>query len=228
MERLPNIIATTIAMVAGISVLSLAVPATMAAFTLLPTAHTWEKVINRSDVPKVGLLKLHASQRAAVDWVPSGKSHADRAVTEIALAKAAPSRSVERADWYQRAEGSVEEGLLLAPAAPYAWARLAYLRIKNGGWKSGVREALSMSFLTGPYEKRLATIRIQYAIRLWNQLSPEDRAFVKKQILWVDRKINRGALIKMAKRGRKSRTIIFSALRKDLDHLKSFKRALKR
>ncbi len=226
MQWIPNIIATTIAMFAGISILSLAVPATMAAFTLLPTAHNWEKVINRSHVPKVGLLNLHASQRAAVDWVPSGKSHADRAVTEIALAKAAPSRSVERADWYQRAEGSVEEGLLLAPAAPYAWARLAYLRLKNGGRNSGAREALMMSMLTGPYEKRLATIRIQYAIRLWNQLSPEDRAFVKKQILWVDRKINRGALIKMAKRGRKSRTIILWALRKNPDRLKAFKRAL--
>ena len=207
--------------------LSLAVPATMAAFTLVATAHTWEKVLRRSDVPKEDLLKLHASQLGAVDWVPSGKSHADRAVTEIALAKAAPSRSVERADWYQRAEASVEEGLLLAPAAPYAWARLAYLRLKNGGRNSGAREALSMSFLTGPYEKRLATSRIQYAIRLWNQLSPEDQAFVKKQILWADR-TKRRALIEMAKRGRKSRTIILSALAQDPNpgRLESFKRAL--
>lgn len=226
MQWLPNIIATTIAMVAGISMLSLAVPATLAAFTLVATAHTWEKVINRSDVPKVGLLKLHASQRAAVDWVPSGKSHADRAVTEIALAKAAPSRSVERADWYQRAEASVEEGLLLAPADPYAWARLAYLRLKKGGRKSGAREALMMSMLTGPYEKRLAKSRIQYAIRLWNRLSPEDRAFVKKQILWADRMVGRHALIKMAKRGRKSRAIILTALAQDPTRLESFKRAL--
>ena len=226
MVRLPNIIAATIAMVAGISMVSLAVPATMAAFTLLPTTPTWEKILLRSDVPKVDLLKLHRAQQAALDWVRSGKKITDRAVTEIALAKASPSRSVERADWYERAQASVEEGLLLAPADPYAWARLAYLRLKKGGRKRGAREALMMSMLTGPYEKRLAKSRIQYAIRLWNQLSPEDRAFVKKQILWADRKVGRRPLIEMAKRGRKSRTIILWALREDPDRLESFKRAL--
>ena len=227
MVRLPNIIATTIAMVAGISMVSLAVPATMAAFTLLPTTPTWNKLLLRSDVPKVDLLKLYASQQAAVDWVPSGKKITDRAVTEIALAKASPSRSVERADWYQRAEASVEEGLLLAPADPYAWARLAYLRLKKSGRKSGAREALMMSFLTGPYEKRLALNRIRYAIFLWQKLNLDDQKFVKNQILWADR-TKRPALIEMAKRGRKSWAIIFSALRKDPSRVKSFIQGMKK
>lgn len=226
MPRLPNVILIFLAVFAGGAILSLSVPRLISAFALLPTAYISEYLKARK-IPSVNdLLQLYEAQKSALETHPSGKAYVAKASVEMALAKSAADLS-HRSEWYEKAEKSIEEGLLLAPANPHAWSRLAFLRLRNGGVGGGAGEALSLSYLTGPSERWLAVSRLNYAMRLWGRLSADDRRLVKEQILWVS-KFNRKALIKLARKDRKILSIVISALAKDTAQLTRFMKAYKK
>lgn len=226
MKQFPNIVAAVIAIGTGAFVLSLSVPQTVAAFTLLSVAHIQDKVVRRQEVLMDDLLRLQEAQQAAIVWVPSGKQIHNRSLTEITLAAAASKQSAVKKKWLDQAEASVQEGLLRAPANPNGWTWLAYLHLKNGGRKASAHKALIMSILTGPHEKHLATGRIRYAISLWDRLSPETRNYVKEQIVWADNHGRRNALLKIARRSLRAKRIIFWAFTNEPRRLRGFKKGL--
>jgi hypothetical protein len=226
MPRLPNIILILLAVFIGGGILSLSMPRLISAFELLPTAYISEDLTAGEKPSADDLLELHEAQLRALATHPSGQTYVDKGSVEIALAKSTTDLT-KRRQWYEKAEQSFEEGLLLAPANPHAWSRLSFLRLRNGGDSRGAAKALSISYLTGSSEKWLAVSRLHYAMPLWGRLLPGDRELVKQQILWIS-KFNRKALIKLARKDRIYLSIVISALVKDMSQLTRFLKEYKK
>ncbi len=212
-----------IGFLAGILVLGLAVPRTIAAFQLLPAGPVLDAVRSGDVVSGEALQTVISSSEDALGWLPSAHTQEDLSLAHLELAKPQGYGGSETGRRHL-SDGlrALKAGLSLSPADPYAWARLAFIRIKNGGSATGVKRALFLSFLTGPYEKRLAISRIQYAILLWNKLSTDERSLVLDQISWAERTGKRRALVAMAKRDRKADAIIFLAVARDPKRLRGY------
>ncbi len=212
-----------IGFLAGVLVLGLAVPRTIAAFQLLPAGPVLDGVRSGKAVSGESLRAVISSQEDALGWLSSARIQEDLGIAHLELAKRQGYGGSETGRRHL-SDGlrALKAGLSLSPADPYAWARLAFIRIKNGGSATGVKRALLLSFLTGPYEKRLAISRIQYAILLWGRLSADERSLVLDQISWAERTGKRRALVAMAKRDSKADAIIFLAVARDPKRLRGY------
>lgn len=223
----PRHAVSVIGLVAGVLVLGLAVPRTIAALQLLPGDPVLESVRSAKAVSGEELQALIASREDALGWLPSRRIQADLALAHLELAKRQGYGGETGGRHLGESLRALRAGLSLSPADPYAWARLAFVRIKNGGSAAAVKKALFLSFLTGPYEKRLAISRIQYAVWLWDQLDADERSLVLNQISWADRTGKRRALAQMAKRHRKADAIIFLAVARDPKRLRGYLQTLR-
>ncbi len=221
MSALSRLSVALVAFLVGGATLALAVPRTVGEFSLL-SVEPLRQAVRDGSLETGDLMHLHGTQAAVLDAVPSGELALRKSATESALARSFPNDNDERALWYDMAEASVERSLLIAPGDPYAWSRLAYLRLRSGEEAfPAAKGPLMMSMLTGPRENPILFPRIRYAIRLWDQLSEDDIAVVEDQILWADR-IDRNRLIGLARRDRRSMMIVFAAVARDLTRFRPF------
>jgi hypothetical protein len=224
MQRLPTILISICGIALGGVLLTLSVPRTMAAFTLLPVETIHQKVFAGDDVPIDDLVRLRETQKSSLDWAWDSETSANLARTEIAIANATVDES-ESSHWYGQAALTVEDGLLKAPSNPYSWARLTNLRLREGEDGLGVSEPLILSLLTGPYEKNLVFPRIKYALRIWDRLSEDQKMAVQDQIVIANR-FSTTRLVKIARSHQKNMKIIVSAMAGDLIRFQGFIKAL--
>lgn len=226
MSTVAKVIVAVLAILVGGSVLALAVPRTFAAFSLLMVEPVRERLERGDDVALDDLLRLHDTQDSVLSVSDGpGQLYVARSRTEFAIARAYPAGSPENASWREAAERSTERALLIAPADPYAWARLSYLRLLNGGDERAAKDALVLSLLTGLHETPLVFLRIRVAIRVWDRLSSDERAMVNDQIRWAER-LDRKQLVALAERGGKSITVILPAVAEDFPRFQGFIEAL--
>ncbi|NQV56664.1 MAG: hypothetical protein HQ503_12460 [Rhodospirillales bacterium] len=225
MSKFPKIVLILIAVSVGVIVLWTAAPRAISELARLSTDLTWKNVIDgKRDIPLTRLEKLHANQKSFLGRRAAAQSYANLAVAEMALATAHRLQSAERASWLKAAEISAEQGLLGQPANSYAWTRLAYLRLINEGKTQRTSQALMMSVLNGPYEKRLVHDRITYGLLTWDKLTASDRSIMQNQIQFAERK-NRAKLVEIVRRNKKYLTIVITALANDPDRMKDFFKA---
>ena len=216
-----------VGLLGGGFLLWLAIPQTVAAVQLLPGNPILD-AIQRGAQPTRGELKFYVETRkAALEWTDSGRLWTDLGLAYLQLAELAGYRSRAGRIYLTTSRRTVRRGLSLAPSNPFAWSRLAFLRLIGDGPSPGVADAVMMSILTGPHERRLLESRIRYAVLLWDELSSEDRQLIKRQILWAER-IRRRALLKMARTDETAMRVISSALADHPDRLKRFEKALER
>jgi len=223
----PRHAVSVIGLLAGVFVLGLAAPRTIAAFQLLPGNLALDGVRSGKAVSGEDLQAVISSRDDAFAWLPSPRIQGDLALAHLALAGREGYGGSETGGRHL-SDGlhALEAGLSLSPANPYAWARLAFVRIKNGGSATDVKRALFLSFLTGPYERRLAVSRIQYAILLWDRFDADERSLVLDQISWAERAGKRRALVAMAERDRKADAVLFLAIARDTKRLRGYLRNL--
>lgn len=226
MPAVSKLIAAALALLVGGTVLVLAIPRTFAAFSLLMVEPIRDRLETDDDVALDDLFKLHEAQDSVLAFSKGpGGLYVARSRTELAIARTYPAASDENARWREAAERSTERALLVAPADPYAWARLGYLRLLNGGGGRAAKDALVMSLLTGLHETPLVFLRIRVAIRVWDRLSPNERAIVNDQIRWAER-LDRKQLVALAERGGRSITVILPAVAEDFPRFEGFIKAL--
>ena len=226
MPAVSKIIAGSLALVIGAGVLGLAIPRTSAAFFLLMVEPIRQKLQKGDAVPRDDLLKLHGTQDAVLSFSDGpGQLYLARSRTELAIAWSYPKTSKENATWREAAERSVERAVSMAPADPYAWVQLTYLRLLNGRDEHGAKDALVMSLLTGPNEQPLVFRRIPYAIQVWDLLSADERATMNDQIRWAER-LDRQRLVALAERGGKSIKVILPAVAEDFPRFEEFIKVL--
>lgn len=217
---------TVIGLLLGALVLGLAAPRTIAAFHLLPGDPVRDAVRAGHTVSTDDLRALISNRNDALGGLSSPRIQGDLGVAYLELAKRQGIAGDTGGRHLNDGLRALEAGLLLSPTDPYAWARLAFVRIKNGGPADDAKTALFLSFLTGPYEKRLTISRIQYAILLWHRLSADERTQIFDQISWAERSGYRRALVGMAKRNRKAEAAIFFAVARDPKRLRGYLRSL--
>jgi len=209
----------------GVSLLWLSIPRTMAAFLNLPGDPVLENIQLGKPVTIDDLNNFVSSRKNSLEWVESGRTWTDLGLAYLQLAKQVGYDTEEGTEYTAKSAQALKAGLSLAPASPYAWARLAFLGLQPQNYGIDAKHALIMSLLTGPFERRLASTRIQYALALWDKLEARQQKMIYGQIVFLDR-FSRGRLLKLARRNRKSRTIVLTALAKAPERQESFRLAL--
>ena len=106
---------------------------------------------------------------------------------------------------------SMEKSLLRSPSEPSYWLRLTFLGLINGGEKETASRALTLSILTGPYERGLVLRRVRYGLFLWPNLNEEEREVIRRQIVW-SYSFAPNKLISLARRVKMYKIIIQNSL----------------
>jgi hypothetical protein len=146
--------------------------------------------------------------------------------SNLSLAYAVRSDSSdERHSLLVQARDAASRSLALAPANPYAWARLAVIEQQLGYDNAVVAGHWRQSVTTGPNEDRLFVARITLAIALWPDLTRDDHAEVWREIrdLWS---MNQGTVLALA-RDDFSSNVIRAALAVDLQQFRIIDQMLK-
>lgn len=231
MQDISKTIVVAISLLVGGGIVSLAVPNTLAAFSLLDTEPLRVNLQQAQELNQEQLAGLNEAQNAALEWYWSSQAHQDLITTELKLAMAIDERpdgpQLASEFWYNQAEQSLERGLLRSPADPAAWSRLSFLRLRGGAPYHGARDALIMSLLTGAHEKTLMFQRIQYGAILWDQFSADERSLVRGQVILAER-IDQARLVKLAHQNRAFMITIVSSMAEDPNRFGGFIRALNR
>jgi hypothetical protein len=162
----PNILPLAIATLLALVLAALSLPSLIAASIALP--HNGEMELLRRGTPPPPFVMVDAANAniRAARLFESGRYGADAAAALLAL------KSADRAATGRDVVKIVEQSLAAAPASPYNWNRLAYLRMRAGD-HAGAQKAWQMSVLTGRYEPHLMNNRIELAIRLFPITDPE-------------------------------------------------------
>ena len=92
----------------------------------------------------------------------------------------------------------LEQSLLLSPARPHPWVRLAFARAFHGDEPSRIIDPLEQSIRTGPYVGEIAITRLKLLLRIWDHLSLDLKRYTHGQIryIWPNAK---GELLEVAK-----------------------------
>lgn len=178
-----RIFAAAILAVAG-ALLYLAVPRTVAAVVALPKDHLIAHVLNGDALSPHGLNQLLASRQRALAWERS-----ETRLSELALATFLQAEELSNAGDADGSRADVEqtialsrEGLVLAPARPFSWARLAYAEFVRDPTSPETAAALEMSLMTAPYEPLLTFVRLELGLRAWDILNDRQRQLLHQQI----------------------------------------------
>lgn len=80
-----------------------------------------------------------------------------------------------------------QASLAHAPASSDGWARLAFVRYALSGMGDATRQALALSFATGPREPGARIFRLQLVLREWGRLGPALREMARVQVRELSR-----------------------------------------
>jgi hypothetical protein len=193
------------------ALLWLAVPRTMAAFLHVPGDLILRSIQTNQTVSNEDLHQFIVSRQNALEWVDGGRTWSDQGLAYLRLAENTGYASFAGQGYLAEGAEALKRGLSKAPASPYAWARLAYLRLLQDGMGGAAKRALMMSLFTGPLERRLIDSRIQYGLIIWHQLDASQQSMIHKQILLLD-KTNRQRLYHIVRQNPNYRVIALTAL----------------
>lgn len=198
--------AAFLALAGGAALLTSAVPRTIAGFSMLPGDPVLEAIRLGEQVSVSELELLASSRQAGLAWIESGRGWTDLGLAQLRRVKNAGTWTAEGQRLLDESASSLRHGLALAPANPFAWARLAYVELVRGGPSKTVVEALKMSMSTGTHEPHLLFSRLNLCLKVWRQFDEEGRALVAQQIRFAEKK-SRTKLARLAKKWNASRIV---------------------
>lgn len=221
-NKLKNIPAALLALVVGVIILYLAVPRTMAAFLKIPGDPILNNMQMGKEVSPEELEYLTSTRKRALAWLPEGRTWTDMGMAQSLMAYKIGHQSEEGKKLLTESIASLKNGLALAPANPFAWARLGYAElIKAGRPNSSAANALKMSLLTAVYEPRLLVSRLELCLTVWEYLDDEGRDLVAKQVSLATRR-EPAKLAEIANRNNAAVSIIRDTLSKYPEELEKF------
>ncbi len=164
----PEHVAFKAGIVLAMLLLVLGVPRLAASLALLPGDAVRDNLASGLAVSSHELAAFMASRAQALSWIITATALDDEALGLLTRAEQTRKMGDGKAamDLWRQAQAKQEQALARAPAMPYGWARLAYLRLRTEGLSSGAVEALTHSLETAPYEKPLLVSRMEMAFQL--------------------------------------------------------------
>lgn len=169
-----------LAFAAGLGLIYLAVPRTVAGFITRPGFQTLRDIQMGGEIDEEALVALVESRRRAAGWVESGGLWSDLAVAQFMLAENGDAGGDR--ERIRQASDALEISLALAPANPHGWTRRAYAEYLLNGASEITASALVMSVLTARYEPDLMFVRLELCLLSWPHFSAGDREIVLDQM----------------------------------------------
>jgi hypothetical protein len=171
----------------GFALVGLAVPRTVAAWK----GTEGQPARDRLDVGQTPTAEqltacIEANTRA-LRWELAANRLFNLGSCEYAVALAKPRQDRERGEWLQRAEQSTVRGLVLEPANPFAWSRLAFMRADRLAPGREVVAPLIMSLDTGPNMRQLWRGRTRLMMLYAPSMTPDELYTVRHQLntIWT-------------------------------------------
>lgn len=228
---------SAITFIFGMSLIVLGVPRTIGAFVSFPSGPILSKIQFQKPIQQNEVETLIASQESSLFWGETGRKWTDLGLAQLLMAEQMVSDKPVRQSYITVAIVSLQKGLGLAPANPFAWMRLAYAEVLKEGPSRATASALIMSMLTAPFEPRLLFLRLELSFRTWSYFQSEDREMVFEQIRyawhdtgirWLKRRVDkkRDKLVQLAMRTNRV-NLVRAALLKTSADLSEFERRLR-
>ena len=126
------------------------------------------------------LRRLIGSREASLAWRETGGAAKELGLARMMLAASLPEAA--RAREYALAERALLRGLALAPVDPYAWTRLALVRMAQGRPPGEVAPALGQALASGPNESALLRPTARAALYGWEALGDEVRPLAVRRV----------------------------------------------
>jgi hypothetical protein len=199
---LRGVVITVLLGLAGVALLMLAVPRTVAAWASLGQQAAIIK-IDRGETPTVEELNacVEAGERAS-RWIASATRSGDVGSCEYGLALGAPMGSAERAAWFARAEEHTQQSLIQNPADGFNWFRLALIRLQRGAGAREIVPLLITSLDTAPNARLLWPKRSEFLLFYAPQMNLDERLTARQQLrtIWTYSPAHRPRLLEAAYR----------------------------
>lgn len=175
--------AAVIACLTAVLLITLAVPRFLAAVSFFPFSERRGSAYHAGVSDSVRHKESFASHsRAAAYFFGDDRIYANLGLMELQLFAKKASEGERDAELLSKATNDLVKSIILAPANPYAWARLALVREFGGAPKESVVKALFTSVMEGPNEPELLDVRIRLAIDNWRDLTSDQRGQINNMI----------------------------------------------
>jgi tetratricopeptide (TPR) repeat protein len=185
-ETLDRWLAIGLSLAAGAGLLYLGVPRLMAAIANLPGDRVYTEIQDGFTPRRDSFDTLLKARLEAAEWVESGRDWTDIGAAYLLIAR--HDRAAGDADKAELAKAiaAVRKGLEIAPANPFAWARLALVQyMHDGGPTPAMAESLKMSLLTGSFDERLVLTRLDLCFRAFAYFQGDDRDLIRQQVQYA-------------------------------------------
>ena len=167
-----GILAGALAIAAGLALVAAAVPLAGSGLAEVPGNAVLRHLHGGNPGP-TALRRLIRSREASLTWRETGRAAKELGLARMMLAESAPEP--ERAAEYALAERALLRGLALAPVDPYAWTRLALVRMALARPPEEVARALGPALASGPNEQALLRPTARAALYGWEALGDQGR-----------------------------------------------------
>ena len=174
--------ALLLALAGGLILLVLAVPRTIVSVVTLPGLPVLNAIQNDAEFSVPDLEVLSRGLERASAWIDSGRIETDHGLAQLRLARITGFRTDEGRRLLNQAEELLRHGLARAPANPFAWARLAFVRLAKDGPSKAVADTLVMSMKTGADDPRLRFSRLPLCLMVWEWFDEDGRRMAEEQI----------------------------------------------
>ncbi len=214
-----------LALFVGTVMIVFGVARTISAFSMLPGTPVLKNIQSLNSVQADGLELLIASRKRGLRWSDSGRAWTDLGLAQLLLATTEGIDGERRRSLVNEAIVSLNAGLALAPANPFAWTRLAYAESLAKGPSPQVVSALRMALFTAQYEPRLLFVRLELCFQVWSQFDAGDRDLIFKQVRFAWR-IQPKRLVELALRIGKV-NLVRASLLSSREDLSEFEKVLR-
>ena len=175
-------IATLTALAAGLLLVALALPRTVAAILQAPGEDVLAALGRGERPPQPRLAVAIAGHRGALDWQDNADIHVDLGALTLARAGDASLPAPVRYAFLDAAIRQLRTGLALGPARPYAWTQYAEAELMRNGAQARIDAPLRLSLMTGRYEPRLILQRVELGFFADRILKDDMRAAIRDQV----------------------------------------------
>jgi hypothetical protein len=166
----------------GALLLARAVPLVVAEVLKLPGNRVLA-LMQQGRAPSDKELELFiATRQKSLAWADEARARTDLALADLALAQRQIGGGPRYQELVESAEQSLRQGLALAPANPFAWARLGFGELAAVEPGTRVAAALAMSIRSGRVEPSLTFARLALCLIEWPDFPAADRALIEDQI----------------------------------------------
>lgn len=155
----------------GFLLILLAAPRFYAGALMLPGNPVINVIDSDEPVGTRDVEALIASRERALDWTQSGQARLELAAAYVLLAQDEVGGGERYHALMRQARDALRDSLARAPADPYAWTRLAYVRLAEEETADRVVPILAMAIRAAPVEASLIFPRLELCLIEWPYFS---------------------------------------------------------